>query len=186
MNNTHNRRNIMIKETALRDWFGAVREIADEAAENTGIENASAFTRVKVNILLRRYLCKDLAERIMETDGTDKNTAEEMQKQINSEQMEDAAAGIWSENESAESAMFMYDCIYSLLDASDFISLLKRALKKEISDETALAVKELADRRMDEYCAVRKKPPVKYERNEDDPPEWLDEFEYIDWVITHR
>ena len=177
----------MNTETVKREWFGAVRSAADSAGEE--LKKRSALTplqAVKLDILLRQYLCDDLAEHIMDGENFSAGKAKELQKDIYSELIEDAIAGIWSETENMEITMFLYECTKGVESESLFSTRLEEILPMDDSKEIILAmmvgmdkdIKDFTDKRRDRWLPKRSS-------NEDEPPHWLDEFEYIDWVMTH-
>ena len=175
----------MKREQTIRDWFGAVRDAADTASECLEAP-VGTVQAVKANILIRQYLCDRLAAQISEADGLSGETSDEIRKEIYSELMEDAIAGVWSETESMETTVFLCECSNGVREKAIFDRLLQEALP-ESTQETAAAVRTLADQELERFAGKRKAlhVPVARERNEDEPPPWLDEFEYIDWVITH-
>ena len=177
----------MNTETVKREWFGAVRSAADSAGEE--LKKRSALTplqAVKLDILLRQYLCDDLAEHIMDGENFSAGKAKELQKDIYSELIEDAIAGIWSETENMEITMFLYECTKGVESESLFSTRLEEILPMDDSEEIILAmmvgmdkdIKDFTDKRRDRWLPKRSS-------NEDEPPPRLDEFEYIDWVMTH-
>lgn len=174
-------------ERTTRDWFGAVRSAADEAAKEAGAETRPDECRVKLKILLIRYLCAPLAARIAETDGLGEERAEQMRRDVFSGLVEDALAGIWAEDKSLEIAVFLDECLRELRDKTDFAGMLCRALETDVSEETARSVRERAEQAMERFCEQRKARSAPQERNDDDdePPPGMDEFEYIDWIMTH-
>ena len=176
----------MKREQTIRDWFGAVRAAADEAAKKLETIPGSV-QEVKTSILFCQYLCDRLTPQIVDADGLPVETAEEIQKKIYSELMEDAIAGIWSETENMEMAVFLYDCTGGVRDVPVFSSMLGRALEQDVLDKKVQVLMMSADREMESFAGRRKvlRTPPERESSEDEPPSWLDEFEYIDWVITH-
>ena len=178
----------MKNETILRDWFGAVRAAADDLLAARLESSLSSARWVKAQILLRQYMRDGLEERIAEAEGVGSGDAEAICRDIYSELMEDVLGGMVSEEDTIEVSMFLYECTNGVRDKEIFSSLLGRALEKDIVDEESAALMTQADREMERHTELRKAanmPQKEPERNEDTPPPWLDEFEYIDWVITH-
>ena len=176
----------MRREQTIRNWFGAVRAAADEAAKKLETMPGSVQA-VKVSILIRQYLCDRLTQQIADSDGLPGETSEEIQKEIYSELMEDAIAGVRSETENMETAVFLYDCTAGVREVPVFRSMLERALQQNVTDEKVQEMMTSADREMESFADRRKalRTQSESERSENEPPPWLDEFEYIDWVITH-
>ncbi len=176
----------MKREQTIRNWFGTVRDAADGAAKKLETMPGSV-QEVKTNILFRQYLCDRLTQQIADADDLSVETAEDIQKEIYSELMEDAIAGIWSDTENMETAVFLYDCTAGVREVPVFRSMLERALQQDVTDEKVQEMTTSADREMESFVGRRKalRTPPESERSENEPPPWLDEFEYIDWVITH-
>ena len=64
-----------------REWFGAVRSAADSAGEK--LKKKSALTplqAVKLDILLRQYLCDNITEHIMDGENFSVEKTKELQK----------------------------------------------------------------------------------------------------------
>ena len=86
----------MNTEEVKRAWFGAIREAADKTGKELKEKSAlSPVQAVKLDILLRQYMCDDLAECIKASENIAAEKAEDLQKDIYSELIEDAIAGIW-------------------------------------------------------------------------------------------
>ena len=177
----------MNMEDVKREWFGAVRSATDSAGEK--LKKKSALTplqAVKLDILLRQYLCDDLTEHIMNGENFSEGKAKELQKDIYSELIEDAIAGIWSDTENMEMTMFLYECTKGVESESLFFARLEEILPMDVSEEIMLAMMAGMDKDIEDFTDKRKERWLpKRSSNEDDPPPWLDEFEYIDWVMTH-
>ena len=105
-----------------------------------------------------------------------------------SELMEDTIAGIRSEEENLELVRFLSICSEGIGDTETYCEYFSRALGDENrkSDPVAVRVKNTADRCLDDFIKERKKRRnAESGRQDDGPPPGMDEFEYIDWVITH-
>ena len=177
----------MNTETVKREWFGAVRSAADSAGEK--LKKKSALTplqAVKLDILLRQYLCDNITEHIMDGENYSVEKTKELQKDIYSGLIEDAIAGIWSEPENMEITMFLYECTKGVESESLFAARLEEILPLDDSTEIMLAMMAGMDKDIEDFTSKRKERWMpKKSSNEDEPPPWLDEFEYIDWVMTH-
>ena len=177
----------MNTEEVKRAWFGAIREAANKTGK--GLKEKSALSpvqAVKLDILLRQYMCDDLEECIKASENITAEKAEDLQKDIYSELIEDAIAGIWSETENMETAMFLYECTKGVRLESLFSAHLKEVLLKDDIEEEMQSVTDKMNREMKRFTDQRNaRWQPKENDNEDDPPPWMDEFEYIDWVITH-
>lgn len=180
---------IPMKEELVRIWFGAVRDAAD-AGEREFPETGS-FSRLQkalLRILIRQDLCDFLSLSIQSAEEIDSDAANQIWEAMYSELMEDAIAGIWSAEEDLELARFLSACSEGIGDTETYCELFSRALGggDRDSDPLAVRVKKTADRRLDDFIKARKeRRGAGSRRRDDEPPPWLDEFEYIDWVITH-
>ena len=177
----------MNTEEVKRAWFGAIREAANKTGKELKEKSAlSPVQAVKLDILLRQYMCDDLEECIKASENITAEKAEDLQKDVYSELIEDAIAGIWSETENMETAMFLYECTKGVRPESLFSARLKEVLLKDDIEEEMQSVTDKMNREMKRFAEQRNERWRPRENtNEDDPPPWLDEFEYIDWVITH-
>ena len=176
----------MNRENVKREWFGAVRSIAESSGKKLKEESVlTPVQAVKLDILLRQYLCDGLADLISESEKVSTEEANNLQKDIYSELIEDAIAGVWSETENMETAMFLFDCTKGVRTERRFSALLKEILSGADSEGTQALMTEM-DKDITEFSEKRKalRQPKK-SSSDDEPPPWMDEFEYIDWVITH-
>ena len=131
----------MNRETVKREWFGAVRSAADSSGKKLREESAlTPVQAVKLDILLRQYLCDGLADHISESEKVSAEEADSLQKDIYSELIEDAIAGVWSETENMETAMFLFECTKGVRMESWFSALLKKILSEAGSEEAAQAL----------------------------------------------
>ena len=177
----------MNTEEVKRAWFGAIRESADNTGKELKKEaGLTPLQAAKLDILLRQYLCDDLADHIRESENVTAEDAEKLQKDVYSEMIEDAIAGIWSEAENMEIAMFLYECTKGVRMECLFSARLKEILSEVDTEENMQKMMARMNRDMKEFTDQRNaRWQPKENDNEDDPPPWMDEFEYIDWVITH-
>ena len=178
----------MNTEEMKRAWFGAIREVADKTGK--GLKEKAVLSpvqAVKLDILLRQYMCDGLTDSIRASENITAEKAEELQKDVCSELIEDAIAGIWSEIENIETAMFLYECTKGARPESLFSARLREVLLKDDIEEEMQAVTAEMNREMQHFIDQRRKRWQTTETsNEDDPPPWLDEFEYSAWVMAHR
>ena len=178
----------MNSEHIMREWFGAVRTVADKAAAMPDSTVLSEVSRRKVSMLLRQYLYDTLESRIIQIEEIPSAEAGKMCKEIYTELMEDIIAGVWSTEENMEIAMFLYECKNGVTDDNTFRMLTEKAFGKNIASDTTKKLQEEARRELDLFCEHRKKQNLLKKtklRDENEPPQGLDEFEYIDWMITH-
>ncbi len=180
-------------EDLVRIWFGAVRGAADAGErEIPCTEPLDRLQKALLRILIRQELCDLLSLVIRSAEGIREEAANAVWEKMYSELMEDAVAGIWSEEDNLALARFMSLCAEGIGDAETYCVYFLRALGSEdrslrdVSDPIALRVKETANRHLDAFIKARKEQRAEKTRARDDePPPWLDEFEYIDWVMTH-
>ena len=78
---------------------------------------------------------------------------------------------------------FLKDSIKPMVEKN---ALLKKILSEAGSEEAAQALMAEMDKDITAFSEKRKalRQPKK-SSSDDEPPPWMDEFEYIDWVITH-
>lgn len=181
-------------ENLIRIWFGAVRDAADagEAELREGVA-LSALQRAKLRILLRQEGCDLLSLVIRSVEGVNGQTANQIWEIMYSELMEDAIAGVWNETESMELARFLSLCTEGIGGAEDFCAyfgmilgdILLPSPARDERNALALRVKDRADKALDAFIRARMKQTRKNDRTMDGPPPGMDEFEYIDWVMTH-
>ena len=178
----------MNTEEMKRAWFGAIREVAGKTGK--GLKEKAVLSpvqAVKLDILLRQYMCDGLTDSIRASENITAEKAEELQKDVCSELIEDVIAGIWSEIENIETAMFLYECTKGARPESLFSARLREVLLKDDIEEEMQAVTAEMNREMQHFIDQRRKRWQTTETsNEDDPPPWLDEFEYSAWVMAHR
>ena len=178
----------MNNEKIMREWFGAVRAAADQAAAMPDSTALPEISRRKASMLLRQYLYDTLEARIIQIEGIPGAEAEKMCKEIYTELMEDVIAGVWSEEENREIIMFFGGCTNGVTDDDTFRTLTEKAFGTHTAPDTAKKLREAADLELDQFCERRKKqiqPEKPRRRSDNEPPPGLDEFEYIDWVMTH-
>lgn len=183
----------MDREGILRDWFGAVRAAAEAGAKELPEELClSPLQERKLQILLRQDLTDLLFLCMRRLEDLSSDASDSIFDQMYSELMEDAVAGIWNESENLELLRFLKACSEGIGAPDDFCDYFRRILADGNAhypaepDELALRVKEKADKHLNAFLEERKqrRHAASY-RRDDEPPPWLDEFEYIDWVMTH-
>ena len=177
----------MDRERIVRDWFGAIRDAADGAVREWEAAFAPNGTQKRqMDMLLRQFLCDRLPARIMEVKDLDSEQAEAVRRDVYSQLIEDALAGTGFGDADMALVAFLGRCESGVEDEAVF-----RELLAEASGGGAEAVKAAAERAREAAWAkltaltAKKEPPPPRPRRDDEPPPWLDEFEYIDWMITH-
>ena len=174
-----------MREDLVRLWFGAVRAAADageaELPEGTAL---SAVQKAKLRILLRQDACDLLSLVIRSTEGVAQSVANQIHEAMYSELMEDAIAGVWSDADNLELVRFLGLCSEGIGGAEEFCALFC-VVAGEGQDAAALRVKSRADKSLDAFIKGRKEQLRQNAPRDDGPPPDMDEFEYIDWVITH-
>ena len=180
-------------EDLARLWFGAVRGASDAGErEIPETEPLDRLQKALLRILIRQDLCDGLSLSIRSAEDIGADAANGIWRTMYGELMEDAIAGIWSEEDDLALVRFMSLCAEGVGDTETYCAYFLRALGGEdgelrrASDPIAVRVKETADRRLDAFIKARKAlRDAKSPRRDDEPPPWLDEFEYIDWIMTH-
>ena len=181
----------MTREKLVRIWFGGVRSTSD--AGERELPEAMCMTslqRAMLRILLRQDACDLLSLCIRETENISMKEAKEIRDSLYCELMEDAIAGIWSGEENLMLARFLESCSEGIGDTDDFCTFFLSALGESRSedgqeiDTIARRVKKNADECLNAFIQERRKLQIGTD-SEDGPPPGLDEFEYIDWLITH-
>ena len=180
-------------EDLVRIWFSAVRDAADAGErEIRDVELLSQLQRALLRILIRQDLCDFLSLSIRSAEDIGADAANRIKQTMYSELMEDAIAGIWSEEENLKLVHFLSLCAEGIGDTETYCEYFFRALGGEdgslrrTSDAIAKRVKETAAGRLDVFIKARKEQcGAKSRSRDDEPPPWMDEFEYIDWAITH-
>ncbi len=178
-------------ENLVRIWFGGVREASD-AGEKEIPETVrlTPLQRARLRILLRRDACDLLSLCIRKAENISMKEANEIWDSLYSELMEDAIAGIWNEEENLALARYLASCSEGIGDTEDFCSFFISALEgtetgtREEMEAVARHVKERSDKCLDTFIKERQKLQER-SGSDDEPPPGMDEFEYIDWVITH-
>ena len=182
-----------MKENLIRLWFGAVRTAADAGESALPDEiNLSPLQKTKLQILLRQNVCGSLALSIQNAEGIGSDRANQIYKTIYSELMEDAVSGVWNEEENMDLACFLSKCSDGVANAEVFCACFRSILDAEdvgAQQELGavlLQVKNSADKSLNTFIKARARqnaPKPTIER--DSPPPGMDEFEYIDWLISH-
>lgn len=179
----------MVREKLVRIWFGGVRDASD--AGEREIPETESFSRLKkamLRILIRQDLCDFLSLSIRSAEDISMAAANAIHDVMYSELMEDAIAGIWSEEENLTLVRFLSLCAEGIGDTETYCEYFSRVLGDENrgSDPLTVRVKKTADRRLDDFIKARKERRSAESRSRDDGPlPWMDEFEYIDWQMTH-
>ena len=182
-----------MNESLERIWFGAVRAAADAGErEIPALIVLDRLQKAKLHILIRQDQCDFLSLSIRGAEGISQAAANEIRDGMYSDLMEDAIAGIWSEEENLELLRFLHLCSDGVGDTETFCNWFslalgeKAVLSEQDRDAVAQRVKKKADQCLDAFITERK---TQYRSSssgkQDDPPPWMDEFEYIDWVMTH-
>ena len=101
----------MKHDDLVRLWFGAVRAAADEGEKEVPEDlKLSPLQKAKLHILTRQDLSDFLWLSIRSTEDLSTEAADSVWEDMYSGLMEDAIAGIWSEQENLELAQFMRLC----------------------------------------------------------------------------
>ena len=182
----------MNEDRLMREWFGAVRTAADLAVKQLGEQTPlNAAQKRKADILLRQLLADELPELAAEAEGFDETRAQKLKKDVYSELMEDALAGTGFGWEDMELLRFLDACSRGVTAEEVFLErfgqvLGPHALSGEELIGTASRVRVSAEQKLTKFAEYRKEKRMpKPTRYLEGPPEGIDEFEYIDWVISH-
>ncbi len=182
----------MRDEGIVREWFGAIRAASDRAlGELAEKQSLDANQKRKADLLLRQLLSDRIPALAVEAEGFADLRAEALRANVYSELIEDALAGTGAGPEDMAVAVFLSACSEGVGDEETFQNRLGDALGRGSEPDgeiVALAreIRSIAERRFSAFAARRRElrapNPVRYVEG---PPEGLDEFEYIDWQITH-
>ena len=143
-------------EDVKRAWFGAIRDSADNAGRELKEKaELTPLQAVKLDVLLRQYLCDNLADHIRESENITAEDAEKLQKDIYSDMIEDAIAGIWPETDNMEIAMFLYECTEGVRMECLFSARLKEILSGDDTEEIMQKMMERMNRDMKEFTNQR-------------------------------
>ena len=181
----------MDRESLTRIWFGGVRAASDAGeAEIPKSVRLSPLQRAKLRILLRRDACNLLTLCIQSAEHIPIQTAKEIWERVYTGLMEDAVAGVWSGEENLELVRFLGLCSEGIGAEEDFCDCfrlllgMKKGAADEKTDAAAVQAKRGAQKSLDAFIKERKRLKDRA-ASDDGPPPGLDEFEYIDWQITH-
>ena len=180
----------MKHDDLVRLWFGAVRAAADEGEKEVPEDlKLSPLQKAKLHILTRQDLSDFLWLSIRSTEDLSTEAADSVWEDMYSGLMEDAIAGIWNEQENLELAQFMRLCTEGIGDTQTYCEYFRQILPDALPDDCDAAAKRIekrADKYLDDFIIKRKKL-LRSESGEsnDTPPPDLDEFEYIDWLMSH-
>ncbi|MBO4378246.1 MAG: hypothetical protein J5889_04740 [Clostridia bacterium] len=174
----------------VRLWFGAVRAAADEGEKEVPEDlKLSPLQKAKLHILTRQDLSDFLWLSIRSTEDLSTEAADRVWEDMYSDLMEDAIAGIWNEQENLELARYMSLCSEGIGDTQTYCEYFRKILPEAFADDCDAAAKRIekrADKYLDDFIVKRKKLFHSESRESDDaPPPDLDEFEYIDWLMSH-
>ncbi len=179
------------QENLVRIWFGGVRAASD--AGEREIPEAMCLKplqRARLRILLRRDACDLLSLCISAAESISRKEANKVWDRLYSELMEDAVAGIWSGEENLALARYLESCSEGIGDTEDFYAFFLSALgetgsgNRQETETVARQVKTSADACLNAFIRERRNRQSQGTSG-DEPPPGLDEFEYIDWQMTH-
>ncbi len=127
---------------------------------------------------------------IRSVEGVSGRTANEIWEAMYSELMEDAIAGVRNEADNGEMLRFLSQCSEGIGGTEDFCAYFGMILGEALPppperDALALRVKGEADKQLNIFIRERKEQLRQNDPSPDGPPPGMDEFEYIDWVMTH-
>ena len=188
----------MLKEKRVRDWYGVIYTAAEDAVKELNeVYPLRDVQERMARLLLRQYGYEIAVGPIMSGEDVSRSEAEAAAKSFYSDLMEDALGGISAGAEDEKIALFLFACTQGVEESEVFRSLLRQLLGPECPanaqgmESLSNGLMDLVDDRVCSFGRKREKERAEEfrkanARNEDDPPPWLDEFEYIDWCITHR
>ena len=180
----------MKHEDFVKLWFGAVRTAADEGEKELPEDlKLNPLQRAKLHILVRQSLSDFLWMSIRSTENLSQNAADSIWDDIYSSLMEDAIAGIWNEQENLELVRYMSLCSEGIGNPQTFCEYFLKISPEVFRDEydnAAKSIQKRADKYLDNFIKKRKELLRTDSGGSDDaPPPDLDEFEYIDWLMSH-
>ena len=147
----------MDKDAIVRVWFGAARDAANKAIgmlDDPPAPNTPA--RAKTDILFRHFLRKGLELCVVQGEGVVRGEAAGICDDIYSELIEDAMAGIWSEEETMDIVSFLELCSESSSGIPVFTELLRRAANTDVSEYQVSSMISAADHELERFMAERK------------------------------
>ena len=112
-------------------------------------------------------------------------------QKILNEALEEAMQGNWSEAEKTELNEFLEECKTECKTKDELYVTVNKALAHIQDADVLKEADELAKHWLEnirmELCNYDFRRDLIYQESDEgsDPPPWLDEFEYIDWNITH-
>lgn len=182
----------MRDERIAREWFGAVRDAADRAVK--ALEERQSINPHQhrmADILFRQLLSNEMTERFPEAEGMDDAQSETLRRMVYSELIEDALAGTGMGSDDMALAVFLSACSEGAWSEEFYLKRFRDVLGRGVIPDDGIAelageTRMIAERQLEAFAKHRQErrapKPIRYV---DGPPEGMDEFEYIDWQISH-
>lgn len=186
---------LKIKDTKVQYWHDVLETVSDIGV--SGLEyytGGNRLTLAKLMILWRHHSGTHFAVHVRSAEVYDSwERCVEIAEKALQLSIRDVLSAGWSATETAGLRSYIAECAQGAYDSEDIKRLLRGALS-DIYDEKML--KEAEEEALSCIDYVRFKTYSLEEERRDEvtsdsrsgssePPPWLDEFEYIDWQITH-
>ena len=181
-------------EEKVRFWYNALITASNIGV--SGMEEIASHDRLclaKIRLLWRYHAAEMLHVHIYDGERFEKwENCEKIAGEALAESVKDVMTVGWSEEEKKELESFASECSRGAYDSRALKALLRNALSGS-GDDAIREAEEMADRcidyvRFETYSFENDRKgdvmePLRSDSSE--PPPDMDEFEYIDWQITH-
>ena len=184
--------NQSLKESAL-DWIRILEDVSAAAVSEMNKWHTLGITQtVQLDLLFRSYWLGDLEYRIRCADTWNENARWELRKMVRDRLFDSAFRPLETPQARGPAHRFLNLCSrYNLYQREDmFNTLLGKILcQKDVTVPAASARKIMESRMADHIFERRHKNHNSFgwpkRPDPDDPPPGMDEFESIDWIISH-
>ena len=182
----------MDEEKLEKTWAALLRETADQAVKELDeVYPLSPVQRKKATLLFRQFLCDRAEGHIYFSEATSRDEAREIRDRIYATLMEETLAGAGVGDQDAEIARFLLSCTLGVCRNELFGTLFAELLGPNCPGRNygvpslSAGLMDFCDKRLKAFAEKEKRAREERTREYNGPPLWMDEFEYIDWVMTH-
>ena len=179
-----------MKDEIFTVWRDAARAVADGAVkELNDTYELTPAQRLRADVLMRQYTCDRVCGHLWCAEGIDKDEGHDIGDSIRDELIREALAGPVS-REGKGFSLFLYRSGRRVYRDGCFRALFDELLGPECPigpggrDSLSDGLMEIIDKRIKALEKRRTKERREREHPYDGPPMWMDEFEYIDWLIS--